>query len=547
MKPLVLLSILLFFFTTALAQDVRRPETFRAAVAGEVLAGPVAYKEQLYVITADWSVKAIASDGHIVWHRQLRGRPRRFLSVAPWGQVFAVSGSGFLESFSPEGFFLWRVEMAGLPVFPPHPGRDGRIFLVEAGAVECRSHLGLRKWRLALPGRPVLPPSETGDGDILVALADSTIVRISPWGELLERISIPSGLTALAPVTGGFAAGFTDGRALSFEVRPGRDTGQVWLYSAGRSVAALHNTDFWTLVLTADGGLAVLNATDGALQERFLFGIPASAGSVLSSSEERYSVVSSAGAAALSRTGRLLWSLRFPPEPAAVVLTGEGMAAAAYADWTVAAWKMEEQIRDSKKKRPKPVFYGILEGRSPESGTPLATDRQLIRGFFDALSADLSAGDTGSAELWYGRRCAELLSGALPSLFPGREPDRTERSRAAHFLGQLGSFEYRPFLTAIARSEQDQTVLAGVLSALAALAYDPDGEILDAVTLVIRRSGLSATLTVRSCCDVLYALARFNSGGVQRSATSLLLELTRTPWPEPVRMYAMQRMQSLLQ
>jgi len=547
MKSIVLLSVSIFFFLAWPAHCTERPETFRVAVAGEVLAGPVSYQEQFFIITADWSVKALSGDGSIRWRRQLQGRPRPFLTVAPWGQVFTVSGTGFLESWSTDGFFLWRVQLAGQPIFSPHSGRDGRIFLVEAGAVECRSHLGLRKWRVSLPARPALPPSETGDGDLLLFLTDSTLVRISPWGEILERISMPPGLTTLASVTGGFLAGFFDGRTMYFEVRPGRDTTAVWQFSADHGVVALHSFEFWTLVLTADGGLTVLNTTDGAVQEGLFFGIPASAGARLDSSHERYTVVSTVGTAAVTHTGRVLWSLRFPSEPVAVVLSPEGLVAAAFRDWTVAGWKLEVPIRDSKKKRPKPIFYGILEGRSPEAGTPLATDRQLIRSLFSSVASDLEAGDTGTAELWYGRRCAELLSGTPLSRFPSRDLDSTERSRAAHLLGQLGSFEYRSLLTAIARTEQDKTVLAGVLSALAALAFDPDGEILEAVALVIHRSGLSGTLTVRSASDVLYALARFNSGDVQRSAASLLLDLTRTPWPEPVREHAMHYMMNLLQ
>ncbi len=527
---------------------------FRTAVAGEVIAGPVLFNERTYLVTADYSVKCLSASGEIIWSAVLPGKPLPVLTVSRYGQVIAASGNGFLSSWNADGGFLWQQRNADAPLYSPLEGRDGRFFVVYRNRVEAISHIGLRKWTVSTTSPAAFPPAVSGDGDLLLYLSDATLLRLSPFGEILEYSTPPGTVTAVAPVATGYLLGLSDGRVLSMDVRRGRATEIVWDNPLGPSaVAALTVIERRVFSASADGTLSALTDIDGQMLWRVSTPLrpapPLSAGQrppLIISDYGQIILSTPEGAAGYTEQGAALWQFQIPRLFSNAALSSEGILVAGASDWTVAAWRVEDRIKSAKKNPHSAENYSILGGTSVEYGTVFMSNPQLTARFFERLKNLLDEGRLGPEEVQSGRRCVEILSGNSGTLQYGISFDSGEKARAASLLGQIGSLEFLDALYQAARSESDPTVTIGVLSALTAIALDSDGQLLDTVEMIIRRSGFRDQFLLAACCDALYAVARYNSGERARAASTLLLGLAAQAYPSAIKEYAMRKLHDLL-
>lgn len=517
---------------------------WRKVLSGDIAAAPVPRDDRVFVETMDRSITCLSEGGSFLWSRPLPGKPAPFLFLPASGLVIASTEAGVISSFSLDGSFLWQLRGSAPPLFMPREGRDGRLFFVYRDRIVCLSGTGGVKWTLGIDTEPVSAGSESGDGDLLIPCRDNSILRISPFGELRERIRLVSIPSAIIPVPSGFVAGFRDGTIRCFDVRNGRQTAGhpdsevVWEYRGSSAVSALAKGNASVLVLDEGGLLTALNETDGTFLWSLSAGIAAPFPATISVDYGQCSVVARLGIWAATSGGQKLWQRDIPESLFNPVLSGNGIAYTANRDWVIEAWRIESRIKNEKN-TPKTANYAILNGKSRFLDMPYSFWDESTASFLDSVSQSIIAGNVGSDEVNDARRLAEILR-------DGDQYTDGERARAATLLGKLGSSEYRLALANESVRANGTTLSTGILLGLAASVPDPDGTTLAAIRDIVRRAGSTDESVGCAACDALYAVVRYSSGDTAREGTLMLTQFLDDRVPKSVNEYARQTLGKLL-
>ncbi len=520
-------------------------------LTGTVTSGPVTIDDRVFFGTSDRSVTCLSSDGNFLWSRPVPGGPAVFLSVVPEGLLVVATRNGSIAAYNPDGRFLWRLSGSSQPTVPPLAGRDGRVFVLYENRISCVGPSSGLKWSMPVKFAISEPIGETGDGELIVSTKNGFLARVSPFGELLERIAIQAPVTCLAGAPSGFFAGFKDGSVVFCHVRsglssPGRESAVLWRSAAGDPCRALSYLDGTLAIARQSGVIDALNATDGTPLWS-VRGAALGGPSVTSSTAYgQFTFAASSAAVSLTDSGRVLYSIAYAPTSPGVALSRDGQIFLPGADWAVRSFRPETRI-GGKKWHANHGKYGILEGRSIEYGGAFFSGRDAIAAFFSEVLSRLEEGTVGSDEVAYARRLVDVLSNdSGDPMFP-RDFDPHERGRAASLLGAIASTEYREPLLSVSYGPMDESIAIGVLHGLSLLGPDRDGRTLDAVERILRVAGGASQTVQRSACSALYAVARYSTGDVSRDAISLLIALTARPYGAQTAEYARTLLASLLE
>ncbi len=521
-------------------------------LSGDVAAGPISRADRVFLSGTDRTVTCLSEKGSFLWSRPVPGKIGGLLTVLKSGIVLATSGSGTITALNVDGLFLWRVNSADAPLVAPYEGRDGRIFLIYRNRIVCISQTATVKWTVPLSESPGSIVSETGSGDLLVSLSSGAIIRVSPFGQLLERVALSDTLTTIAATGPGFICGFTSGTVRCYDVRDGRSgtarksTEAIWEYRTGSSIMSFASGEGTLCVLSRDGSLCGINVTDGTLLWKTGPGIGVAGSAAIDYGYGQFNVMYRGYSCARTVQGRPVWELALPLGVKDPVLGENGIAITVDSSAAISAYRAEARIVPEKKTQ-KCENYGILIGSFDEYGTPFADEYSILPAFFERVSTDILDGNVGPDEIYYARRLSVILRNGKAATPGQREYDPTERARAASLLGRLGSSEYRDELFNAARTERDPSVCIGILYGISALGPDTDGKAIEAVTLVARESGIDNSPINRASCDALYSIVRYTGGSVALQGAALLSRFAQSPYGNLDRDYARGVMANILQ
>lgn len=536
----------------ALAYRVSASEpAWTKILTGSVTAGPVIIEDRVFVGTSDRSITCLASDGSFLWSRPLPGGPAVSLSTVVDGILVSAARNGSVSAYNPDGRFLWRLSGTAPPTIAPVAGRDGRFFLIYEKRITCVGPASGVKWSFPVDFTLSGPVTETSDGELIVSTKDGFMARISPYGELLERIALSETPSCLASASSGFFAGFSDGSVAYCHVRSGfpvkgKESSMLWRAPSGDPCRALIQLDGTLVIARKTGVLDALNSTDGSplwsLRGPELTGLSIE----VSSAYDQFTFASSGAAISVTPEGRALYSTTYTSASAGVALAKDGSLYLPGSEWAIRCFRPETRISE-KKRDANPAKYGILEGRSIEYGSAFLSERDVIAAFFAEVSAELERGTVGPSEVAYARRLVDILLNDSGDPLVSRSFDAHERGRAASLLGALGSTEYREPLMSVSYGPLDESLAIGVLHGLSLLGPDPDGKTLGAIERILRNAGGSSQTVQRSACSALYSVARYSTGDVSRSAVSLLIACTAQPYSAQTNEFARAMLASLLE
>ncbi len=513
---------------------------------GQISAGPVLHDGRIFAAGIDRTLTAIDESGELKWNRRIPGRTPLFLTVMASGLVLAVSEPGVLSAHNTDGLFVWQMSSSSPTVCAPVHGRDGRIFLLFPTHINAISQTGIVLWRTNVPARPTGMVSETGDGHLLVFLVDGSILRVSPFGEVLERIVLPSLPIDIHPAPSGFIAGLENGQVVYCDVRPRRnnasETEIIWTYTSRSKPVALSVNRNEVFILSSDGSFCSLHITDGTELQIMNLGFGVASKPVLSFEYDKLICVLPGRAIALSASGRKEWEISLVSSLVNPVISDSGVIVAATVQGGISAVRTETRI-GREKKMLKAQNYGILTGKSRFWGVSASETKTL----FAAIQRDIDDGNVGIREVHYARRLSELLTNNTGDPFLSAPVASEDRSRSALLLGRLGSGEYRALLVEQMYRNPDETLSVGLLLALAVSGPGAGDEEISAVRHVSRSSPLHMINVHLAACDALYTFARYTGGQRSVEASRILLEMTKEPYDGRVRSYAQQILARILQ
>lgn len=518
----------------------RIDSSWTRVLAGDAAAGPVPFGDRCFIVTDDRSVAALDVDGRFLWSRGISGRPAPFMGVSPEGLILAFSEPGTITAVSQDGYLLWRMKRSKLPSGAPVFAPDGRIYIVYADEILCLSSVGRIKWAADLPedaaGHRSRILSQDGSGNLLVCGDAKDVIRVSPFGEIVERVAAsslsdsPLSIAGLLPNPGGYYAYSSDGRIVCFDVRDTRapnaqPTEAIWEIRESASVSAWNAIESALVLLCEDGSLSARNSTDGALLWRGGTGGPVLEPAVVDVSRDQITVIHSGTASSWSFTGSSAYRKKTVASIREPAMTSSGFAYLSRTDSIIDGVRLENRIGTEKKHRKTQRYAILVSEENPWIGLfPAQNGAETT--LFSRITADLSEYGPSTREPRYARELVRILENPA-SL-------SSNRQRAAALLGQLGSLEYRAFLLEYAYKNKDPFVMEGILAGLTECGPDFDGSVLDALRYMSGEGHSGNESLQLALCDALYSVIRYTGGSVAYNGTQMLASFAVAPYSDRI-------------
>jgi len=345
----------------------------------------------------------------------------------------------------------------------------------------------------------------------------------------------------------------------AWDLRSGREPEAVWTLSGGAAVVAMAQKTGTLFIFDGVGFDRAVNVTDGAGIWSVSSGIRIGTPSRAAFEYGQFYVLSANTAIAFTGAGKLLWSLTLPDSASGAVLGDDGTVYASAPGWRLNAWSGERRIALSSSGNDE-TGYGILNAVGRDTAWLSPPDTDEVRSFFSLVSDSLARGAgkgsprsalIGVDEPRWARMLASVVRGTPTglSLGPGARQGffETERARAASLLGQMGSSEYRDFLTEQASGKTGETFALGLLYGLAATGGDREGKVAEAIRSIARDTGVANDSVNRGVCDALYALIRYAPDREAADYAAMLVAFTKSPYGESTRDYARQVIGNIVQ
>lgn len=509
------------------------PHAWLSVLGGRSLTRPAKTSYGWAALTDGGMITAFTEGGATFWQSSLPSGALNFIS-ADSGDFLAVPLKNTNLCFlNPSGKVLWTKEVGFEAKFAPVFGRDGRIFVFGKDSAVCFGVNGIRKWTIKGESFDTsIPIAEFPDGTLVVFLeakedGKTVGMRISPFGEQIERIVFASSVLNSLSVPEGILLAFSNGSlGLCAIDDKGRGPFSKWIFpdmnlAEGVKFAKLDSDILYAAVSPSPQGLRVHVINTQAAKILRAFTVP-------EINKTSYVVATSAGifmadaptAAIYTSTGRRVRAIKFPlnknkSEYDYVLYGDEGTVVFTSTSWTVTGWKIlhDAPQKKSSKKNP-PNYDSLYAAVNPDY-------RKIYIAPKKSRQKALREGGYASSEkiFWKGAKFVmdEYLS-IRNTRYNGRT--RVSEDEGVYFtfpeqvavistLGLFGTKSASEYLSRVLYSESDESALLAALKAIQNCPYDPDGIVMDALANLAKRTPSSKDILLSEVCETAYALCGF--------------------------------------
>ena len=174
---------------------------------------------------------------------------------------------------------------------------------------------------------------------------------------------------------------------------------------------------------------------------------------------------------------------------------------------------------------------------------PYGDTAALLTGIDEAITN----GTIGTNEASYALTLQIILTNNQKAAYFPYDFTVYERARAAELLGLLESLEYRTILLDEASRTYEPTLAAAIIRALGFIAADPDGSSIESIQLLLQRCGVRVYEPVYAACDALTEIAKYGDKQTAGSAIKALFAIAASAFPENIKLYARQKIKTIVE
>jgi len=526
---------------------------WRQAVGGVVLGTPSAQQKSVVAALDSGAVKAYSETGTPLWSFSARSGLCPYVRQSREGITFVCAADGSLTAINRIGRELWRANVGGALSGPIVTGWDGRVFVPAAGKISCFTSAGTRLWVNELGSGISAGPLLDQSGCVILALGNSRLIRITPFGEP-RSWKLPSVPLILVPLERDVLALYGNGNILRVDTSAEDSDPLPFPGLTARPLAAA-GRDGKAAVFLSNGQVLLLNGSDG----KTLW----SAGSFIrSQADEKAELIfdkrgiyalSSGGAASFTEDGKLLWFTNLENASGIPAFSDDGMLYSCGKDWVLNAWKLEERTLNQKQN-----LYGPAPPASYGTGSPPpSVFARVIGRFYEAsvkreleiIQKGISSGLVGANELeWFAYLMETADGGYWPGSSNSREPKAliNHRILSLQLLSRMGSIETIPWLVAFFKRQNEPLIRIAAVLAIGGIGMDPDGRAIQEFTAAVRTGNpLHNEQLFIAIAAATGALCRFSGPPLHDIGSRLLNMLNNPGQPLLVRRQAQNELNSL--
>ncbi|MCR5045537.1 MAG: hypothetical protein K6A42_03045 [Treponema sp.] len=505
-----------------------------SVLSGPAICRPMKNSYGWMVLTGGKMACAFSQRGKVLWQMPL---PAAATSLAALDQddfAFLVLRNKKLCLLNPSGLALWQKPLDFEAKFKPLPGRDGRVFVFGKDCAACFGMNGVQKWKVKSEGLdPNLSPKELDDGSLLLFLeglenSKSRAVRLSPFGEIVEKIIFAGKVTEAFSAQNGVMLCFSDGSLGLCSVSGSSEAQSKWVskdLALGQKVFFKSLSDADKIAIASPGAsgtkVQVVNAKNGSLLSSFSSGQMTSLESFEICSQGFF--LSNAKQSILhSLDGKKIRGALHPPKTKKLnwdyVMYGGGNIILTSKNWSLVGWRLTRDMPNEKAPAGRRQDYkNFLTGISDDHARSLLASSS-------GRQEDLKKGLYGSEEKIFLHDANAILShyferimsqnslgGSIGSI-NSDELYSYSLSQETAVISSLGFFASGQAASLLARtlnSTKDESVLIPALKSVQECGYDPDGDLIDAVEKLCAAAPKNQEALLQEACKALYSLCRF--------------------------------------
>jgi len=526
---------------------------WRQAVGGVVLGAPSVQTQSVAAALDSGIVKAYScSDGRFLWSFSVRGGLCPYVTQSREGITLICTTDGSLIAINRIGRELWKANVGGALSGPIVTGWDGRVFVPAAGKISCYTASGTLLWTSELGSRIISGPLLDQNGCIVLALENSVLIRITPFGAL-SSWKLPSVPVILLPTGNDILAMYGNGNIL--RVDSAEDSVPLPFHNLSSRPLAAAGRNGRAAVFLANGQMLLLSGNDGkVLWTTGSFIRPqADEKAELLFDERGIYALCASGAAGFSADGNLRWSANLENSSGIPALGNDGTLYSGGKDWVLNAWKLEDRTLNQKHNLYGPVPQAVYgTGNPPPSIFAYFVGRfyeTSVKRELEIIQAGIASGKVGGNELdWFAYLMETADGGYWPGTSNSREPKAliNHRILALQLLSRIGSIETIPWLVSFFRRENEPLVRIAAALAIGGIGMDPDGKAMQVFTAVVRTGhpirDEQLFITIAAATG---ALCRFSGSPLDDIGFQLLNLLNNPRFPYLIRRQAQQELNSL--
>lgn len=541
--------------------------TWISAMSGRASSYPVTTSYGFAIVSSNRFLFSCTEDGNPILQRYTSKRNNAHLTALDNDFFTTVTNSRSLNFINPSGMVLWSREEEFDIIDKTFQGRDGRLIVRGAKNVACYGLKGTRKWIIETDYISEIPICELNDGSLTLFLAQkesgkTEIMRVSPFGEVIDKIVLNKNVVSAATCSGGVALAFSDGETSFLTVKKGKVM-YGWTVSSisdsGAIIYALPENRVSLICRTQNGSTVRIISTENGdiLSTLFFPEINARALTVIqdtiSNGKEILVLADSRNICSVAFDGTQIWSAVLPERGNGavpwerIIYTKNNYLVFFTKEWAVIAFKTEEDVM------PNPTQIAASDGRKNYSDF-YGKERKFIflqfqtyvdSDFTDGvMNAILTAGDYGKKEKSYNSyviSTAEVYCDSLSksSHFPIPNQFTKDVSGTDSLLELLPLFETTDaakMMSNILLREENVTHLRTVLKCVSDFPYDSDGNLINVIDKILLRTNSRDDATLGAICDALYNLCRFMGiNSLHTGAHDLLVRMLSIQYSASVR------------
>lgn len=544
-----------------------------AVLSGSLAARPIKTSYGWIDFAEGKMADAFTQNGQVLWQKGLPAAATPLAAVDRDDFAYAILKNKRLCLLNPSGLVLWQKQLDFDPVWPPIPLRDGRFFVFGKDCAACYGINGIQKWKAKCERlSSSLEPRQMDDGSVLAFLeaaegSKSAALRLSPFGETLERIVFAGKVSGALSAENGVLLSFTDGSAGLCSAAGGEAVSK-WVIKdlgLGDKVIFCKGAPDGKIVAASkvSGGtrVAVLDEKKGSCDAAFTLSEITSLES-LDAVLDGILLAESGRAAFYSYSGKKIRLANFPQKTKKfnwdyALFGSNGNIILTSKNWSVASWgfvKLSQTAKGRNEKRKNyRAFYEKQSKdykRALEAATKARRSRLENGGYGEDEKLFLYDCDWILNDFFEKRTTKKSVGGSIgetggEDLFSFSLPQETA---VISTLSLFGSEDAAAKLSRVLNAAKDESVLIPALKAVQECGYDPRSLLMDSVEALFKSAQPGQEALLKELCEALYSICRFmGRPALYKKGLKILSNLQLPQYPESTKIEARKVYEKLAQ
>lgn len=481
-------------------------------------------------------LSSYSRSGQRLWQTNTKAKIKD-ISISETEFIAVTNQNNQLQLINPSGLVLWTKSLGFTSLSAPFFGFDGRTFVRGINQLSCFGINGIQKWTIKTDNQNSLEPKLLNDGSIILFLekthdGKTCALRISPFGNVLEEIVFQGKVVNAFTCDSGIILVFSSGEIgmASIKADSSKETGLIyskWInkdvkcteYSSCRKLSATKYAIF------TPGYLVVINTDKGQIEK--YFNIPEITDNnylFFETIDDKFVIAQNSSCTVYNLSGKKIKHIQMPSKSGKYkwefsFFMNSGYLTFLSKDWTINSFKI---ISTSKEKEsPTFSYYQSKKLISGYKSYITNLDYKPEKRTFGAESFNaLKSGNYGIKEI----DISNIVNTVINSYYESKTTSSVNRDtfelisvqynladmeNILNLMPLLQSHYFQQKIAYLLSVEDDKTMILKLLKTVKEFGYDPGGEILSQIELLVKRTNPKDQAILQSCADAVYEICRF--------------------------------------